>query len=168
MSGLEPTTIEIEGVPAPDLLSAQGAPAAPVPAAPPEVAAKKAPAAKADPVPDANGVITLDDANGRAIGVKKLTLLQRFDITILLGQNASNGPALNLALMASAVVSIGGREVKPPLNQAQLRARMQELDFAGIDTVSKAFEVFNPLPDEGDEASDEDGVDPVKVALKNS
>ena len=102
---------------------------------------------------DPNRVEREVDALGRSIGVRKLTFIDVFEITCLMGDDSSNGPALNQAITAASVCEIDGAPVARVTSRAMLKAQMTRLDFAGIAAALKAMAKFSPS---GEEASDED------------
>jgi hypothetical protein len=130
MSGLEPT-VTVEGE----------ATAAPPPA--------KSPLAPRDP----KHVEYEIDSLGRRIGVRRLTALDMFELTILLAENSGNAAAIMQAMTASSVVSIDGDVVYRPANVLQLKARIQRLDFEGYQAAIAAVGRLNP-----DETASKDAI----------
>jgi hypothetical protein len=105
--------------------------------------APEAPAETTTPAPkDENRTEVATDSKGRRIGVRPTDPVGLFDITLMLGENASNSAALNQALVACSVVSINGEDVRPPVTMLQLRARMALLGFHGYSAVKEALDRF--------------------------
>lgn len=93
---------------------------------------------------DANRVeYEIDDA-GRKIGVKKLNAIDMFDLTILLGETASNTAALNQALLVASIVEIDGDKLPRISDMIQLRSMISRLDFHGYAAAGKALAHFVP------------------------
>ena len=109
------------------------------PAAPAPMPAPRSPLVQRDP----NRVEYATDDQGRAIGVRELNALDRFELSILLGENSGNPAAMNQALIASSVVSISGRQVSRPISIMELKARIGELNFTGYAAAAKAMAAFS-------------------------
>lgn len=101
---------------------------------------------KADP----NRVEYETDGLGRKIGVKKLSFLDTFRITRVLGEDASNQTAYAQALLVASVVEIDGEPVRSPSSLAQLEAIMLRLDMEGVSAAATASRRFMPAPDSGE------------------
>lgn len=91
---------------------------------------------------DANRIERVTDDAGRVIGVKRLGALDMFDLTIAMGEQASNQTALNQALIVASVVEIDGEKLTRPNDLLQIRAMIQRLDFHGYTAVGKALSKF--------------------------
>jgi hypothetical protein len=114
---------------------------------------RSTPSLAAQILADANRIEYETDAAGRVIGVRRLSALDMFDITLLLGENATNQAALMQALNVCSVVEIDGDPVPRPGSQAQLRALMKRLDFHGMAAAGAAHGRFTQLPDSAIDAA---------------
>lgn len=103
---------------------------------------------------EANRVEYATDAAGRRIGVRKLTFLDMHEITLAMGDDASNQAALQQAMMIASVVEIAGEQLARPATSLEIKALMQRLDFHGLTAVTTAMSRFAPL--------NGDGIDTVK------
>jgi hypothetical protein len=84
--------------------------------------------------------VTVSDARGRKIEVRKLKTLDRMRLVELVGAaNAANEQYLGFAMLAYSVSSIAGNPVGRPTTKLALESIVQELDDDGFDAVSKAF-----------------------------
>ena len=102
---------------------------------------------------DANRIEYETDSRGRKIGVRKLTALDMFDLSLLMGQNAQNAAAMNQALVAFSVTDIDGITTGGRFSSTvELRACIQRLDFPGFQAATKALERFDPPAAETEEA----------------
>jgi hypothetical protein len=85
--------------------------------------------------------VTVKDAGGRSIEVRKLKILDRMRVIELVGAaNAANEQYLGFAVLAYSVSSIDGNPVGRPATKLALEAIVQQLDDDGFAAVSKAFE----------------------------
>ena len=83
--------------------------------------------------------VSVQDANGRDLGVRKINTLDRMRLLELVGPDLSNNDRyIGLAMLAYAVTSIGGDPILRPTSKAQLEAVVQRLDDDGFNAVSKA------------------------------
>lgn len=117
-----------------------------------ELIENEAPSASARILADANRIEYEKDATGRRIGVKKLTFLDMHELTLLLGNDASNTVALNQAMMVGSVVDIDGDPIARPGTVLQLKALMKRLDFPGIIAATAAMNRFAPVGETEDAA----------------
>src|SRR5574337_1365807 len=76
---------------------------------------------------DPNRVERERDTAGRVIGVRKLSFLDVHRLTCVMGDHATNGPALQQAITAASVAEIDGEPVARPRTRAQLEALMARL-----------------------------------------
>lgn len=79
------------------------------------------------------------DALGRKIGVRKLSALDKFELSMLMGPQSTNMGAMQHAVMACSATSIDGEEVSPPATMGQLRIILQRLDDDGLEAVAQAY-----------------------------
>jgi hypothetical protein len=85
--------------------------------------------------------VTVKDARGRSIEVRKLKPLDRMRIFELVGAtNAMNEQYLGFAVLAYSVKGIDGNAVGRPGTKLALETIVQELDDDGFNAVGKAFE----------------------------
>jgi hypothetical protein len=79
------------------------------------------------------------DIKGRVIEVRRVTLLQMFRLTEVLGESASNPTRLNLAMSACSVTAIDGEKVSFPGKLSELEIIFQRLDFYGVAAAAEAL-----------------------------
>lgn len=91
---------------------------------------------------------TRRDARGRMITVKRLTLLDFYRLTKLLGEHSATPTTMDLASVAASVVEIDGEVVFFPTGERELEYLMQRLDFDGLTAVSEALKSLTPGPEE--------------------
>src|ERR1700722_8211832 len=92
-----------------------------------------------------NGVLYATDAKGRRIGVKKLSALDMFELSCLMGDQSGNSAAYAQAMLAMSVVEIGGAPAPRPTSMLTLKARIGVLDFDGFGAVSEALASAAPV-----------------------
>lgn len=88
---------------------------------------------------DAPKDITVTDARGRVIGIKKPPFLAQFRLTEGLGQAASNDAYMNMIAPVLYVASINGDPVATPTTKLQVEAILQRLDEDGYAAVFKGM-----------------------------
>ena len=86
------------------------------------------------------------DAKGRRIGVKKLSALDMFELSCLMGDHSGNQAAYAQAMLAMSVVELDGVNSPRPSNMLTLKARIAVLDFDGFSAVSEALASAAPVP----------------------
>lgn len=91
----------------------------------------------------ASKAVTVTDANGRVITVKRLSPLQRMKLLEILGPSLSQNEAyFGQAALAAAVREIDGDTVPFPASKRELEAMVVRLDDAGFEAVNRAaFEI---------------------------
>ena len=94
---------------------------------------------------DANRIEYATDDSGRRIGVKKLKAIDLFDISLAMGDGATNQVALNQAMLVSSVVELGGERVSKPRTLAEIRALITRLDLHGYQAVGEAIKKFDAV-----------------------
>jgi len=94
---------------------------------------------------DANRVEYAVDETGRKIGVKKLKAIDLFDISLAMGDGATNQVALNQAMLVCSVVELGGDRVAKPRTMGEIRALISRLDLHGYKAVGEAIAKFDPV-----------------------
>jgi hypothetical protein len=82
---------------------------------------------------------TATDARGRLIAVRKLSALQYFNLVKVMGPDASNGAALDLAMIASSVCRIDIMDIAFPRKDSDVNFLIQTLDFDGLAAASEAL-----------------------------
>lgn len=83
--------------------------------------------------------VTVTDARGRVIGIKKPPFLAQFRLTEGLGQTASNDAYMNMIAPVLYVASINGDPVSTPTTKLQVEAILQRLDEDGYSAVFKGM-----------------------------
>lgn len=114
--------------------------------------AKPEASAPATPQPaakDKNRVEYATDSEGRQIGVRQLSPVALFRLTITLGADvANNSAALNQAMMACSVVELDGEPLPRPATIMQIEARMDLLGFHGYEAARNALAKLDDTSDE--------------------
>ena len=88
----------------------------------------------------ANEIITVADARGRQIGVRKIGALDRMRLFECAGaENSKNEPYMGYAALAYSVASIDGEPVAKPTKLMHLEALVQRLDDDGLNAVAQHF-----------------------------
>ena len=98
------------------------------------------------------------DARGRLITVKKLSLLDFYRLSKLLGPHSNTVVAMDLASIAAAVQEIDGDRVFFPKGERELDHLMQRLDFDGLTAVAEALKSLAPKEEETDEEGKTNGI----------
>ncbi|WP_435018494.1 hypothetical protein TA3x_000468 [Tundrisphaera sp. TA3] len=84
----------------------------------------------------ANQVLTVTDALGREIGIRKLNALDRIKMFEVVGsENSSNQAYMIYASAACHAASIDGEAVSRPATRLQLEALVKRLDEEGIEAI---------------------------------
>lgn len=91
---------------------------------------------------DAHRIERATDKTGRIVGVRRLTPVDMFDITLVLGEHATNQAALMQALNTASVAEIDGEPIPRPGSMLQLKALMQRLDFHGMAAAQEGLARF--------------------------
>jgi hypothetical protein len=84
------------------------------------------------------------DKRGRAITARKLSLLDYYRLTKLLGDDAKNERTMDLASLAVSVTQIDADAVYFPVTPRELDAIIQLLDFEGVAAAGEALKSLNP------------------------
>jgi len=84
------------------------------------------------------------DARGRSIAARKLSLLDYYRLTKMLGEQASNERQMELASLAASVTEIDGEPTIFPNSEREIEALLQRLDFDGITDAGEALKTLNP------------------------
>jgi len=79
--------------------------------------------------------VTVNDALGRAIMLRKPGVLAQFRLVEALGQSAQNQVYMGMVLPLLFVGSIDGGAVVPPTTKGEVEALISRLDEAGIQAV---------------------------------
>jgi hypothetical protein len=80
--------------------------------------------------------VSVVDARGRVIKLKKPNILAQYDLIELLGESAKNEIYRAMVLPAIYVTAIDNHAVYPPTTKLELRAIIQRLDEDGLRAVS--------------------------------
>ncbi|HUB90950.1 MAG TPA: hypothetical protein VMA74_14590 [Dyella sp.] len=91
-------------------------------------------------IPEAPKDITVTDARGRVIGVKKPPFLAQFRLQEALGESASNEAYMGSVFPVLYVASIDGDPIKTPTTKLQVEAILQRLDEDGYIAVFRAMQ----------------------------
>jgi hypothetical protein len=87
----------------------------------------------------ANAEVTVVDAKGREIVLKKPGVLAQFRLVEVMGDSAKNVVYMNMILPLIFVASIGGDPVAKS-TKAQIEALIQRLDDEGVEAVAEAVQ----------------------------
>ena len=88
----------------------------------------------------ANKAVTVTDALGRSLGVRKMPILDRMRMFESIGpENSKNEAYVGYAALACSVVSIDGEAVARPASKIQLEGLIQRLGDEGIEAVADHF-----------------------------
>lgn len=87
----------------------------------------------------AERTVSVVDTKGRSIGVRKISALQLYRLTKIMGSLASNETTLNLAMTAASIAFIDGDAVHFPANEAEIEFTIQRLDFHGMSAASEGL-----------------------------
>lgn len=86
-----------------------------------------------------NSEVTVTDAKGRTIVLKKPGTLAQFRLVELMGESAKNVVYMNMVLPLIFVVSIDGDSVNKA-TKPQIEALIQRLDDEGVEAVAQAVQ----------------------------
>lgn len=90
-------------------------------------------------VKGANGTVTVEDAKGRSITVKKIAPLDRMRLFKAVGPlNSQNQQYLGYAILAASVTAVDGDPRPFPTNELQVEATVQMLGDEGMEAVGQA------------------------------
>ena len=90
------------------------------------------------------------DKRGRVITVKRLTALDYYRVTKVLGD--SNAATFGMASLACTVRRIDTTDFALPTTERDVEFILQQLDFDGLTAAGEALEKLNPA-DEADKAA---------------
>ena len=93
------------------------------------------------------------DARGRLITVNRLSALQFYRLTKVMGAASSNVASMDLAAIASAVKKIDAAPVAFPSNEREVEFLIQQLDFDGLAAAGEALGKLNEQEAAGVEAA---------------
>lgn len=103
---------------------------------------------------EANQTVTVKDARGRSIALRKPKFFEQFDFIRALGSDAENSTYRTMVSPLLYVDSIDGAIAPTPTNSAQIKALLQRLDEDGYTAVVVGIQAnFNDQPSsvKGDE-----------------
>lgn len=107
----------------------------------------------AEVVAKATAEVTVTDARGRVITLKKPGVLAQFRLVEALGDTARNQTYVEMVSPLIYVSAIDGDPVFPPSKKSEVEALIQQLDEDGLNAViEKAHEAFGKSDPEGDKA----------------
>jgi hypothetical protein len=99
------------------------------------------------PAPEAPKDITVTDARGRVIGLRKPPFLAQFRLIEAMGPSATNEAYMNSVSPVLYVASIDGDPVPTPTTKLQVEAILQRLDEDGYAAVFKGSMLHFQSPD---------------------
>jgi hypothetical protein len=89
----------------------------------------------------ANATVTVKDAKGRSITIKKAGALDKMRLFEVVGsENVTNPAYFGYAMLAYQVVEIDSEPVARPSNKISLEALVQRLEDDGLKVVAEAVE----------------------------
>jgi hypothetical protein len=101
----------------------------------------------------ATAEVTVTDARGRVITLKKPGVLAQFRLVEALGDSAKNDVYMGMVAPLIFVSAIDGDPVYQPSKKSEVEALIQQLDEDGLTAVmEKAREAFGNSDPEGDRA----------------
>ena len=107
----------------------------------------------AEVVAKATSEVTVTDARGRVITLKKPGVLAQFRLVEALGDSAKNDVYMGMVAPLIFVSAIDGDPVYQPSKKSEVEALIQQLDEDGLTAVmEKAREAFGNSDPEGDRA----------------
>lgn len=107
----------------------------------------------AEIIAKATAEVTVTDARGRVITLKKPGVLAQFRLVEALGDSAKNDVYMGMVAPLIFVSAIDGDPVYQPSKKSEVEALIQQLDEDGLAAVmSKAMEAFGNSDPEGDRA----------------
>lgn len=100
-------------------------------------------------IDDANLIVYETDKRGRQIGVRRITSsIRRRVIKALSAESGEKPRYFQMCVLAAAVVSIDGEDVRMPTTEMQFDALIDRLDDDGEVAVAKAYRQFVDPDDE--------------------
>ena len=101
----------------------------------------------------ANTAVTVQDAAGRTLALRRLNALDKLRLFKAAGPVLAQNPLwLGMATLAAAVTSIDGVPVPPPVNEAQVEALVGKLGDQGISAIAAALAPALDAPSPADHA----------------
>jgi hypothetical protein len=91
------------------------------------------------------------DKQGRVIAIQKLTLLNHYQLSKVMGDLADNDRTMNMAIIASAVTRIDTTDFTFPTKEADIRFVLQLLDFNGFEAAAEGFKQANSTSQDTEE-----------------
>lgn len=108
----------------------------------------------AEVVAKATAEVTVTDARGRVITLKKPGVLAQFRLVEALGESAKNQVYMGMVMPLIYVAAIDGDPVFQPSKKSEVEALIQQLDEDGLTAVmAKAQEAFGKSDPETDRAA---------------
>lgn len=112
---------------------------------------KAEPSATQELLAKAQSNVTVTDARGRAITLKKPGALAQFRLIEALGDSAANKTYASMCLPLIYVAAVDGDPVMPPTRKSEVEALIQQLEEDGLEAVmegiSKHFASADPEKD---------------------
>lgn len=92
-------------------------------------------------VASAAATVSVTDAEGRSLTLRRLTALDKLRLFKAVGPVlAHNQPYLGMAMLASSVTAIDGVPIPAPANEVQIEALVSRLGDAGIAAAAAALQ----------------------------
>ena len=96
-------------------------------------------------IAQAASTLTIVDADGRSLVMRRLGALDRLRLYKVIGASlGTNAPYLGIAMLAVSVCSVDGVPMPPPGTEAQLEALVARLGDAGIAAAAAAMRQLEP------------------------
>jgi hypothetical protein len=97
--------------------------------------------------------VLITDDRGRIIAVQKLNLLNYYFLTKAMGESASNGTLMDMAITAASVRRIDTTDFAIPNTERDVRFLLQMLDFDGLKAAGEGLRKLHSKADDGAEAA---------------
>ncbi|MGH6683827.1 MAG: hypothetical protein ACRECA_07890 [Pseudolabrys sp.] len=104
--------------------------------------------------------VLVTDARGRVIAVRKLTALNYFHLTKVMGDSAGNTMLMDLAITAAAVCRVNTTDLAFPRKEEDVEFVMQLLDFDGIKAAGDGLRQLSTKMEDEAEAAKNSAGDP--------
>jgi hypothetical protein len=97
--------------------------------------------------------VLVTDARGRVIAVRKVTLINFYNLNKAMKDDATNPTLMDMAVTAAAVSRIDTTDFAFPATEADVRFLMQQLDFDGLKAAGEGLRQLHAKADDGTEAA---------------
>ncbi len=103
---------------------------------------------------EAASTVSIRDAQGRVIVLKKPGILAQYRIIEVAGESSKNEVYMRMVLPLIYVTELDGIPISQPANKLQLESLIQRLDESGVEAVMKGVgENFGSVDPEGDKSA---------------